>query len=204
MFLYSLRHFKNSTNTHSIQWTNVFLMFSIKKFIICSCAQVATQKFSMLTECIKRLWQNLWLDYVYWDKSYYTWDPQCGLSQNSFLQFLHKIPIFLKNCLTHQWPYKFNKPQRPYHSQPGQVLFLRHFTPGRQWPYKGLTDRGFLNLVCETVVWSLTFRVENVFEKKMKKTRSVRLRYGHWRIGSKTELQKKRPGLSDSDMVIGG
>ncbi len=27
---------------------------------------------------------------------------------------------------------------------------------------------------CETVVWSLTFRVENLFEKKMKKTQSVR------------------------------
>ncbi len=58
-----------------------------------------------------------------------------------------------------------------------------------------------LNLICETVVWSLTFRVENAFEKKMKNlvcetavwsladrvknlidkkmTRSVRQWYGH-------------------------
>ncbi len=58
------------------------------------------------------------------------------------------------------------------------------------------------SLVCETVVWSLTFMVENVFEKKMKKTlicetvvwsmadrvknliekkdRSVRQWYGQW------------------------
>ncbi len=31
------------------------------------------------------------------------------------------------------------------------------------------SDRGFLNPVCETVIWSLTFRVENVFEKKNEK-----------------------------------
>ncbi len=39
---------------------------------------------------------------------------------------------------------------------------------------------GFLDPVCETVVWSLTFRVENLFEKKWEKPRSDRLWYGHW------------------------
>ncbi len=41
---------------------------------------------------------------------------------------------------------------------------------------------GFFYPVCETVVWSLTFRVENVFEKK----------------------NEKKPGLWDCGMVIGG
>ncbi len=81
------------------------------------------------------------------------------------------------------------------------VFFLRHFTRGRQWPYHGLTDRVFLNPVCDTVVWSLTFRVKNVFEKKEKKALSLRPWYGHWRIGSKTWLKKKWAGLLDSDMV---
>ncbi len=68
---------------------------------------------------------------------------------------------------------------------------LRHFTPGRQWPYHGLTDRVFLNSVCETMVWSLTFRVENVFvKKKFKKTQSVSPWYGNWQTGSKTWLRK--------------
>ncbi len=57
-------------------------------------------------------------------------------------------------------------------------FFLRHFTPGSQWPYHGLTDRVFLNPVCETVVWSLADWVKNLIEKK-------------W------------PGLSDCDMVTG-
>ncbi len=39
--------------------------------------------------------------------------------------------------------------------------------------------------------------------KKMKKTQSVRLWYGHWRTGSKTWLKKKWPILSDSGMVTG-
>ncbi len=69
--------------------------------------------------------------------------------------------------------------------------------------YHSLTDQVFLDPVCETLVWSLTFRVENVFEKKYEKTtvwqtvvwslanrvknlilkkmnRSVRQWYGHW------------------------
>ncbi len=71
-------------------------------------------------------------------------------------------------------------------------FFLRHFTPGRQWPYNGLTDL-FFYPVCETVVWLLTFTVENAFEKKMKKTRSVRPWYGHWWTGSKTWLEKNDP-----------
>ncbi len=64
------------------------------------------------------------------------------------------------SSLTHQWPYKFNKPQ---------------------WPYLSPTGCFFFNPVCGTVVWSLTFRVKNVFEKK-------------W----------KNPDLWDSDMVTGG
>ncbi len=40
---------------------------------------------------------------------------------------------------------------------------------------------GFLDPVCETVVWSLTFRVENLFEKEM-----------------------KNPSLTDRGMIIGG
>ncbi len=36
----------------------------------------------------------------------------------------------------------------------------------------------------------LTFRIENVFEKKMKKTRSHRSWYGHWWTRSKTWLKK--------------
>ncbi len=76
----------------------------------------------------------------------------------------------------------------------------------KKWP--GLLDSDMvtdgLNPVCETMVWSLTFRVKNVFEKKWKKpdlwvrgmvtggpgqkpdwkkmTRSVRQWYGHWRV----------------------
>ncbi len=49
------------------------------------------------------------------------------------------------------------------------------------------------NLVCETVVWSLTFRVENVLEKKMEKTRSERPLYDHRRTGSKIWLKKNDP-----------
>ncbi len=63
---------------------------------------------------------------------------------------------------------------------------------------------GFLNPVCETMVWSLKFKVKNVFEKKWKNPvcetvvwslvdwvknliekkmpRSVRQWYGHWRV----------------------
>ncbi len=41
-----------------------------------------------------------------------------------------------------------------------------------------------------------------VWKKKMKKTWSVRPWYGHWQTVSKTWLiEKKWPGLSDSDMV---
>ncbi len=54
-----------------------------------------------------------------------------------------------------------------------------------------VSQAGFFYPVYETVVWSLTFWVENVFEKKKnEKTRSVRPRYGHWQTGSKTWLKK--------------
>ncbi len=47
------------------------------------------------------------------------------------------------------------------------------------------------NLVCETVIWSLANKVENLIERKMKKNWSVKLWYVHWRTGSKTWLKKK-------------
>ncbi len=90
----------------------------------------------------------------------------------------------------------------PRFIRPG--FFPRHFTPGHQWPYHGPTDWVFLNPVYETVVWSLTFTVKNVFKKNEKKTglwdrgmvtggpgrkpdwkkmtRSVRQWYGHWLV----------------------
>ncbi len=98
-----------------------------------------------------------------------------------------KLNVFIYLDLTHQWPYKFNKPQWPYHGLSDWGFFLRHFTTGRQWPYHGLTNQVFLNQICETVVWSLTFRVENVFGKKK---RSVRPWYGHWPTRSKTWFKK--------------
>ncbi len=82
------------------------------------------------------------------------------------LTLWNKKRIFHEMYLTHQWPYEFNKPQWPYLVLSDRVFFVRHFTPGCQWPHHILTDRVFLIPVCETVVWSLTFRVENVFEKK--------------------------------------
>ncbi len=68
--------------------------------------------------------------------------------------------------LTHQWPYKFNKPQWPYHGLSERFFFLRNCTPGRQWPYHGLTDQVFLDLVWLMVVWSLADWVKNLIEKK--------------------------------------
>ncbi len=95
--------------------------------------------------------------------------------------WLHIILWWL--LLTHQRPYEFNKPQWPYHGLSDLFFFLRHFTPRRQWPYHCLIDQVFLNPVGETVVWSLTFRVENVFKKKEK---------------------EKKPGLWDRGIVTGG
>ncbi len=78
----------------------------------------------------------------------------------------------------------------PYHGLTEQVFFK----PGL-WAYHGRTEQVFLNPVCETMVWSLTFRVENMFEKKMKKP-------GLWdRV--KNLIEKKWPGLSDNDIVTG-
>ncbi len=110
---------------------------------------------------------------------------------------------FIGKLKPHQWPYKFNKPQWPYHGLLDRFFFLRHFTPKRQWPYRSPRDRVFLNPVCGTVVWSLTFRVQNVFEKKWKNPfcKTVVL----WSLVEqvkKTWLIKKWPGLSDSDDLV--
>ncbi len=76
----------------------------------------------------------------------------------------------------------------------------------KKWPCLSDSDMvtGGLNLVCETVVWSLTFMVENLFEKKKLKKNSL---WDYGMVtggpGQKPDL-KKWPGLSDSDMVTGG
>ncbi len=117
---------------------------------------------------------------------------------------LLNVPILDEFALTHQWPYKFNKPQWPYHSLSDWVFFLRHFTPGRQWPYHGPTDRFFLNPACETVVWSLTFRVKKCVWKK--KWKNPVWETVVWSLVDQVKnlIEKKWPGLSDSGMVTGG
>ncbi len=71
-------------------------------------------------------------------------------------------------------------------------FFLRHFTPDVN-DHTTVSQTRVFNPFCEIVVWSLKFRVENVFEKKILKSRYVRLWYGHWRIGSKTRVKKNDP-----------
>ncbi len=63
---------------------------------------------------------------------------------------------------------------------------------------------GGLNPVCGTVVWLLTFTVENVFEKK--KWKKPSLRDGGMVTGEPGQKPdwKKWPCLSDSDTVTGG
>ncbi len=117
--------------------------------------------------------------------------------------------VFFK-FLTHQWPYKFNKPQWSHHGLSDRVSFSKTFytwtsmtIPRSHRPGFFLTQTGFFfNPVCETMVWSLTFRVKNVFEKKRKKP-------GLWDrgmvtggLGQKPDW-KKMTGLSDSDLVTG-
>ncbi len=62
----------------------------------------------------------------------------------------------------------------------------------------------FLNPVCETVVWSLMFRVENVFEKKNEKNPVCKTVV--WSLADRVKnlIEKKLPCHSDSDMVTGG
>ncbi len=103
--------------------------------------------------------------------------------------------------LTHKWPYEFKKPQWPYHGLSGQFFFSKTFYTWTSMTIHGLIDQVFFNLVCETVVWSLTFRVENALKKILKTqsvrvwsladwvknltkkmTRSVRQWYDHWRV----------------------
>ncbi len=83
-------------------------------------------------------------------------------------------------------------------------FFLRHFTPGCQWPYPSLIDRFFFNPVYETVVWSLTFRVENMFEKKNGKNQVCETVVWSLADWVKNLIENQWPGLSDSDMVTGG
>ncbi len=56
----------------------------------------------------------------------------------------------------------------PRSHRPGffHFFFIHIFDPEHQWLYYGLTDRVFLNLVCETVVWSLTSRCKMSLKKK--------------------------------------
>ncbi len=56
----------------------------------------------------------------------------------------------------------------------------------------------------ENVVWSLKFRVENVFEKKNEENPVCEIVV--WSLADRVKnlIEKKWPGLSDSDMVTGG
>ncbi len=63
---------------------------------------------------------------------------------------------------------------------------------------------GFLNPVCGTVVWSLKFRVENVFEKKMKKKKVCETVLWSLVDPVKNLIEKKWPGLSNSDLGTDG
>ncbi len=84
--------------------------------------------------------------------------------------------------LTHQWPYKFNEPQ---------------------WPYHGLSDRFFPQDILHLDVNDHTTVSQTVFFFNW----SVRPWYGHWRLESKMCLKKKNEkntGLWDRGMVTGG
>ncbi len=72
-------------------------------------------------------------------------------------------------------------------------FFLRHFTPGRQWPYHGLTDWGFFLPGPWDRGMVTDVQGQKCDWKKNEKTRFVRLWYGHWRAGSKTWLKKYDP-----------
>ncbi len=81
------------------------------------------------------------------------------LSENRFFCDFLKFGFDQSIILTYQRPYKFNKSQLPYHGLSDRVFFKDIF-------YLDVKDH---TTICETAVWSLTFRVKNMFEKKNEK-----------------------------------
>ncbi len=61
------------------------------------------------------------------------------------------VPEILSS-LIHQWPYKFNKPQSPYHGLSDWVFFSKTFYTWASMTIPHSDWLGFLNPVCETVV----------------------------------------------------
>ncbi len=113
------------------------------------------------------------------------------INWHDFVDFSKIVIIFsISVILSHQWSYEFNKPQWPYHGLSDWGFFLRHFTPRCQWPYPGpWYGHWHLGQKC---VW-----------KNMKNPGL----WGHGMVTGgrvKNLIEKKWPGLSDSDMVTGG
>ncbi len=73
----------------------------------------------------------------------------------NILKINFKIPLIfciLSPNLTHRWPYKFNRPHWPYHSLSDQVFFFEDILHLYVNDHTTVLDRGFSNLVCETMV----------------------------------------------------
>ncbi len=112
--------------------------------------------------------------------------------------------ISTNHSLTHQWRYKFNKPSDHITVCQTRFFFSKTFYTWMLMIIPRSHRPGFFKPCLWEVVWSVTFRVENVFGKKNEKDPMCETIVWSLVDRVKNLIEKKWPGLSDSDMATGG